>query len=154
MISFFVTGQPITQGSKKGFVNPRTGRVIITDDAGAPRKHWRTLVTDNALYAMGEQPPFPAPVYIDLTFFLPKPKSAPKGRVTWPTKKPDIDKLTRPVLDSLKGVCYQDDSNIIDLAVKKEWAVPDEGQLVGVLIEVGCLVPSMTQDAPLLGELA
>lgn len=56
------------------------------------------------------------------------PKSYTKKRVQVirdglekPTKKPDADNIGKVILDSLNGVAYKDDSQIIDLRIKKEY---------------------------------
>ena len=56
------------------------------------------------------------------------PKSYSKKRVQAiidglekPTKKPDDDNIGKIILDSLNGIAYKDDANIINLQVKKEY---------------------------------
>lgn len=39
-----------------------------------------------------------------------------------PTKKPDIDNITKCVLDALNGIAYHDDSQIVRLTVEKFYA--------------------------------
>lgn len=38
-----------------------------------------------------------------------------------PTKKPDVDNITKSVLDSLNGIAYKDDSQVTGLEVMKEY---------------------------------
>jgi Holliday junction resolvase RusA-like endonuclease len=52
---------------------------------------------------------------------MPRPQSLPK-RVTAHVKKPDVDKLSRCLLDSLKGVVWTDDSQVIVLSARKYYA--------------------------------
>ena len=40
-LHFRVNGIPTTQGSKRGFVNPKTSRVVIVDDNKPELKRWR-----------------------------------------------------------------------------------------------------------------
>lgn len=90
---------------------------------------WRRLVADVAQqYAPPEL--WDGPVRIDLTFGLPKPKSAPKSRRVWPDKRPDLDKLIRSVLDSLTHIVFQDDSQIVEINASKDYGPP------GVAIEI------------------
>lgn len=44
-------------------------------------------------------------------------KSAPVHH----TQTPDTENLAKPVLDALKGVCWRDDSQVVDLQVLKMW---------------------------------
>jgi len=46
--------------------------------------------------------------------------SAPR----YPTTKPDADKICRATLDSLTGIVFDDDSRIVELLVRKEYAQP------------------------------
>lgn len=58
---------------------------------------------------------------LDVTFYLPRPPSLPK-RIIYPMRKPDLDKLTRAIGDSLKGIVYDEDSRIVDLNTRKRFA--------------------------------
>lgn len=58
------------------------------------------------------------------------PKSATKGKklamkhnITRPTKKPDGDNISKIILDALNKVAYKDDSQVVDLKVKKWWSL-------------------------------
>lgn len=124
MTTFTVLGTPKPQGSKRAYLNRKTGKPILTESAGAPLKDWRTDVQQAAIAAMGDQPPFEGPVAVWLEFNLPRPKSHPKTRVTWPITRPDIDKLVRAVLDAITHVCFIDDSQVVTFIASKEWGVP------------------------------
>ena len=70
-------------------------------------------------------------ILIEYKFFYERPKShyrtgkyknllkknAPKIHTT----KPDIDNLVKFVCDSLNGVCYRDDSQIVELKAEKHY---------------------------------
>ena len=51
------------------------------------------------------------------------------------TKKPDIDNITKVVLDALNKVAYEDDTQIVEVASIKRWATEDK--LVVVIDELG-----------------
>lgn len=57
---------------------------------------------------------------VGLVFTMPKPKSAPKRKPSWPTTKPDVDKLARNALDALQiaGI-LRDDAQVVSLIVWK-----------------------------------
>ena len=126
VIAFEVHGLPIPQGSTRVWMV--NGKPITTSSArglGA----WRRLVAD---VAQGYAPKqlWEGPVAIQLHFGLPKPKSAPKTRRVWPDKRPDLDKLTRAVLDALTYVVFGDDSQVVEIQASKDYGAP------GVVIEV------------------
>lgn len=39
----------------------------------------------------------------------------------YPTKKPDIDNIAKSILDALNSVVYRDDSQVVELIVKKSY---------------------------------
>ena len=125
-IMFQVHGLPTPQGSTRAFVVK--GKPIITSTAKG-LSAWRRLVADVAQDFAPEQP-WEGPVGIDLHFGLPKPKSAPKTRRVWPDKRPDLDKLTRAVLDALTYVVFADDSQVVEIRATKDYGAP------GVAVEV------------------
>ena len=119
-ITFFVPGIPRPGGSKKGFYNPKAGRVLIVKAGGKREENWRQAVSFAAMHAMGERPPFAGPVLADAVFYMPRPKShyrtgkhAGELRPDAPTvhtKKPDLTKLWRGTEDAMTGIVWQDDS--------------------------------------------
>jgi Holliday junction resolvase RusA-like endonuclease len=130
-VSFTVAGLPAPQGSKRAFVNHRTGKAVVMEMAGAKLSDWRSAVRDTAVGVMlGMAPgaargPLTGPLSVSLAFTLPKPKSAPKTRRTWPDKRPDLDKLVRATLDGLTGPLFADDAQVILLEAGKLY--PGEG---------------------------
>ena len=121
-----VIGLPVSQGSKCARVV--RGRAILTDGFGdKPRRlrDWRASVAACArlwLQQNGMPAPLDGPVELTATFYLPRPKSAPK-RVLYPATKPDLDKLTRAIGDALAKIAYTDDSRIVQINVGKRFAV-------------------------------
>ena len=112
MNSFFVPGIPVQQGSMKAFNN----RVV--HNSPAKLKEWRKSV---AFYAELSQVEFyqkQEPVYIQLVFNMPKPKSVKRD---WPSVPPDLDKLIRSVLDALKGIAYADDGQVVQIHATKQY---------------------------------
>jgi crossover junction endodeoxyribonuclease RusA len=126
LISFQVHGLPIPQGSTRAWVIH--GKPIITSSAKG-LSTWRRLVADVA-QNFAPKEPWDGPVGIELHFGLPKPKSAPKKKRVWPDKRPDLDKLTRAVLDALTYVVFADDSQVIEIQASKDYGAP------GVVVEV------------------
>lgn len=64
---------------------------------------------------------FEGPVAVRITFALPRPKSLSKSVIAH-LKKPDLDKLARGSLDAMKGVLWNDDSQVVELSVRKVYA--------------------------------
>lgn len=116
-VSFFVPGIPKPQGSKRGFV--RGGKAVLVEAAGQAHKDWRATV---ALAAAESYVPMTGlldgPLTLDVTFTMPKPKSRPKRR-PMPDSAPDLDKLLRLVGDSLTGVVWRDDAQVVECHARK-----------------------------------
>jgi crossover junction endodeoxyribonuclease RusA len=94
---------------------------------------WRTTVAWHVAQHW-KSGPLGGAVCVDLNFVLPRPASTPKKTTPPAIKRPDADKLTRAVFDALTGVCWRDDSQIIDFHTSKRLAELDE--LPGVQIEI------------------
>lgn len=125
-VSFFIEGNPIPQGSK---VVARGGGKTWLRDANASRlKPWRHVVAIAADIGVT----FDTPVTVTLSFVLPRPQR-PKWWV--PAVKPDIDKLSRAVLDGLTdGGLIRDDALVVDLTVSKRY--PNPGDPCGVGVDI------------------
>jgi len=124
--SFEVRGVPAPQGSARGFVVD--GNVHITS-ANRGLAAWRRLVSDVAQHHAPSSL-WEGPLAVTLAFRVPGPKRAPKLRRTWPERRPDLDKLCRACLDSLTGIVWRDDSQVVRLEAEKDYGAP--GVIVGV----------------------
>ncbi len=129
MIEFTVLGCPVPQGSMKGFVI--RGRARLTSDNPA-LKDWRLQVAGAAMMACTNRELLlqdQSPREIRLKFFFRKPLSAPKYR-TAPTVRPDLDKLTRAILDSLTGILYSDDALVTRFGhIEKYYGTPERVEI-------------------------
>ena len=130
-LTFTAYGTPRPQGSAKAFV--RGNRAFITSD-NAKLKPYRHTLTQVALEELRRNVP-EGPlcsrgigVEVSITFVLAKPKSKAK-RVTEVVVKPDVDKLCRAVLDSLTGVAYEDDSQVVALTAQKQYGMPERTEV-------------------------
>lgn len=128
-IELRVIGIPATQGNKTGFV--KNGKAVLVEGRRPAARQkfsdWRHGVAEEGRRWQeqhGEPGLLEGPLMMNLTFGLPRPKSAPKTRRTWPigALSGDVDKLARAVLDALTGVLFGDDAQVIALAVIKDYA--------------------------------
>jgi len=130
VLRFFVPGIPRPGGSKKGFYNAKMRRVIITEDC-KKNKDWRASVALCASEAC--KSPLQGPLKFTFRFLLPRPKghfgkrgllaSAPK----YPTTKPDGSKLARGTEDSLTGIVWRDDAQVVRQTVSKDYTLDTPG---------------------------
>lgn len=143
VLGFHQLGIPVQQGTIRSFGK---GQPSVHGNA-AKLKPWRAQVQAAAEEAIALQAadrpdlsfPLQGPVGVGTYFTRKKPTSAPKTRTTFPTAAPDLDKLIRAILDSLKpaGV-YLDDAQVVWIESKKVYPMEDVHALhvPGVLIEV------------------
>lgn len=142
--SFFVSGTPRPGGSKNAFAIRRngipTGRVAVTDASGKNGKAWRQAVALAARQAY-QGPPLTGPVRLTVRFSMPRPRNHYRsgrfstllkpGAPHWHIAKPDSLKLARLVEDSLTGIAWVDDSQIV-LEELAKWYHTEPGAWVTV----------------------
>lgn len=122
-LAFSVFGLPAPQGSKS-FKGMRAGHAVMVESSKKV-KPWRRVVELSALAARGDMPTMTGPISVVMVFTLPKPKSAPKTRRTWPDRKPDLSKLVRSTEDALTSAkVWGDDAQVVELVAYK--AYPNE----------------------------
>jgi Holliday junction resolvase RusA-like endonuclease len=142
-----VPGVPIPQGSKNAFRHSKTGRVVVIE-ANRDLEAWRHLVTLKARRAWGARLTHPGAMDVQLIFRLPRPaghlgtgRNAGQVKLSapaLPAVKPDLDKLTRAILDALtQARVWEDDSRVVALHCWKFYA--DHGRRPGVHISVSAV---------------
>jgi len=128
---------PCVHGQRPSMAHPCpscwfTGRVAVSDAGGDKTKLWRQEVAKAALIAMREADlaPFECALEVEMIFQIPRPKShfrsdgvtlrpgSPLQHVT----RPDVLKFTRATEDSLTGICFADDSQIVKETIEKAFS--------------------------------
>ena len=119
------------EGDPKGKGRPRFSRVgsftkVYTDKQTLT---YEAMIATFAKQAMGGTKPLKTPVSVFLYVRLPIPQTYSKKRreaclngSEMPCKKPDIDNIAKTYLDAMNGVIFVDDTQVIDLHVKKVYA--------------------------------
>lgn len=141
IITFFVPGIPATSGSKRAFVNPKTGKAIVAPDNPAKQNTWMSDVKYYAEKAFDGLPVKREPFMFVMTFIFTRPKGhygtgRNEGKVKpsaplRPTGRPDLTKLTRAAEDALAGVIWVNDSQVVGQTVCKQY-----GDRPGVAIAI------------------
>lgn len=134
ILSLFIAGDPVAKGRPR--VTVRNGRAW----AYTPRK---TEVAEKAIRALAQiemrgKKPVEGPVCLTYTATLPIPKSWPKKKraaaiagSVLPTTKPDLDNAIKLLADSLIGVAYAGDQQIVAMVAFKRY-----GERPGIDVEV------------------
>ena len=127
-LRFIVYGQAEPAGSKRSVGHRR----II--DANPKAADWKRHVAQHVGAAYDGQELLTGPLSVEMVFYRPRPanhygtgrnqgvvkKSAPE----YPTTRPDCLKLGRGVEDSLTGIIWADDSQIVDEHLSKLYGSP------------------------------
>ena len=132
-----VYGLPAPKGSKSFKGMSKAGHAIMVESSKKV-KPWAESVKWAAMEYRGNMH-IAGPVSVSMVFTLPKPKSAPKRRVTYPDRKPDIDKLCRSTLDALVAVgSLEDDARVVCLTSRKVFPGEDPDSLMcpGAVISI------------------
>lgn len=137
-VTFTVLGRPQPAGSKKGFVNPKTGRVIITDDAKKSRP-WKSVCSGDAHVAMAGRVLLDGPLGFKVTFYVQRPKShfgtgrnartLKDSAPAYPAVKPDTTKLVRAIEDALTGIVWRDDAQVVTQVAFKRYGEPERAEV-------------------------
>lgn len=139
MINFFVHGTPRTSGSKSGYYNKKTSKIIMAP-AGKHQKSWQEAVKCAALEAgYNGKMLIEGPIRLECVFqYVRNPKDFKKhggllkGKNKEKITRPDLSKLVRAVEDVLTKLIWYDDSQVIMQVARKLYA-DQEG--VRILIE-------------------
>ncbi len=132
MIEFRVPGVAAPQGSKKAF-RTRGGRIALVESCSRVKPYRATVaLAAREVWAEGATHGSVG-VSIAFTFVRPKSHYNAKGvlraGVATHPGKPDIDKLCRAVLDSLTGIIYADDSQVVSLVATKSYGNTAESRI-------------------------
>lgn len=136
VIRIDVLGTPAPKGSGRAMM--RGGRPVHVPSGSDANKNalesWDVAVRLAARDVVGQRRTSPVlvqtPLAVVLVFRMRRPGGHYKGKSGElkasapfaPMTKPDADKLTRATLDSLHGIVFDDDSRIVELMVRKEYA--------------------------------
>ena len=112
-----VYGSPVPQGRPRF---ARAGNYVRTYDPEKSRE-WKHSVRFQVVNLLGGHPDIhEGPLSLQLRFYLPRPKSLPK-KVAHHVKRPDVDNLAKGCLDAIRKILYDDDAQIVELVVRKEY---------------------------------
>ena len=128
IISFIVPGEPIAKARARVFYNKNAGRVMAyTPTKTANFENWiKQIAIDYKPQCGLLCTPLKLRVIVyrsmPKSFSLKKIQAAEKGMIL-PTTKPDLDNYIKSIKDALQKLIYQDDSQIVELTARKEYAL-------------------------------
>lgn len=124
MVTFTIPGQPIPKGRPR-FARRGAHVMAYTD---AKTAGYERMVKLAAGVAMAGRAPLAGPVHLSIDLVLQVPASwsnkkralALAGEVR-ATKKPDLDNFCKLLGDGLNGVCWIDDSQVVQITMRKDY---------------------------------
>lgn len=120
----------IIEGKPEPQLRPRARRTGNSIQLYDPEKtsNYKKYVTLTAKQQWKDKP-LEGELQVVMDIYRQIPKSTSKkrrglknDRIIRPTVKPDIDNYTKGILDSLNGICYKDDSQIVSLIANKYYS--------------------------------
>jgi len=127
LVTFKVPGKPQGKGRPRF---ARRGKFVSTY-TDEKTKTYENQISDIAMVAMGASEPLKTPLVAFIYISYPIPASYSKTRkedclsgLERPTKKPDIDNIVKAFLDSMNGIVYVDDAQVVDLFTTKVYGEP------------------------------
>lgn len=124
-IHFQVEGDPKGKGRPRFSTFGKFTRVYTDKQT----LDYEAVIKSCAVDAMGSTDPLETAVSVFLYVRLAVPQSYSKKRteaclsgLEKPCKKPDIDNIAKTYLDAMNGVIFKDDTQVIDLHVKKVYS--------------------------------
>ena len=128
MFDIIVYGDPVSKGSTRAFVPKGWKRAVVTA-ANPKTKIWEKTIRDTCSEL--SLTPDSLPWRVRIKFAMKRPQKMPKGR-THHTVKPDLDKLTRCVLDALTGIAWVDDAQVVSITAVKTYCSGTDGPHVRI----------------------
>ena len=118
--------------AKQSFRTTRTGQKYL--DASVIR--YRKAIRNMAIAQMRNQKAekIEGAVNMNIIYAFRRPKSLSKkerneidgGKNIPKTTKPDIDNLTKAILDALNGIAWKDDAQVTQINIQKVWSAKDQ----------------------------
>lgn len=130
MITFTIPGE--VRGKGRPRAANRGGRTVMYTDARTVA--YEAEVALRGRQAMAGQPPLEGPVTLLIEILVKPPVSWPHKRRTdavlgliYPTGRPDIDNVSKAIMDGLNGVAWLDDSQVVVLVAAKCYSAERHG---------------------------
>ena len=121
-IDLTIEGEPVGKGRPRVTSRGKFAHAYTP----AKTKNYERLASNTYLEKYNYDDQLKGPIEATMECYFPIPKGFTKkvkkfisNNKVYYTKKPDIDNIVKSVLDSLNGLAYEDDSQIIKLSVKK-----------------------------------
>jgi len=118
--------------AKQSFRTTRTGNKYLDPSVIKYRKAIRNMAILQMRKQKAER--IEGAVNMNIIYAFRRPKSLSKkerneidgGKTVPKTTKPDIDNLTKAILDALNGIVWKDDAQVTQINIQKVWSAKDQ----------------------------
>jgi len=118
--------------AKQSFRTTRTGNKYLDASVIKYRKAIRNMAISQMRNQKAER--IEGAVNMNIIYAFRRPKSLSKkerneidgGKNIPKTTKPDIDNLTKAILDALNGIVWKDDAQVTQINIQKVWSAKDQ----------------------------
>jgi len=122
-VEFVVIGVPVAKGRAR---SARLKSGITIHYTPTKTVNFEKMVASDAKKAMHGKELLTGPLHLDITFYMPIPKSWAKKKKAaalnneiFPVTKPDCSNLQKGCEDAMNEIVYHDDSQIVDVHILK-----------------------------------
>ena len=135
-----IPGVPVAQPRQRNSIMKIAGRLMAHNYTPArhPVNQWKAAVA-LAWQQRTTEPPLEGPVYLSVSFVMPRPGRLDakrySGRAMWHDKKPDCDNLVKSLKDALSGLAWKDDAQVCQLMCSKSYAASEEQPHCEIYVE-------------------
>lgn len=118
--------------AKQSFRTTRTGNKYLDPSVIKYRKAIRNMAIAQMRNQKAER--IEGAVNMNIVYAFRRPQSLSKkerneidnGKIVPKTTKPDIDNLTKAILDALNGIVWKDDAQVTQINIQKVWSAKDQ----------------------------
>ena len=118
--------------AKQSFRTTRTGNKYLDPSVIKYRKAIRNMAIAQMRNQKAEK--IEGAVNMNIVYAFRRPQSLSKkerneidgGKTVPKTTKPDIDNLTKAILDALNGIVWKDDAQVAQINIQKIWSAKDQ----------------------------
>ena len=124
IFTFTIPGKAVPQGrGRAARIHTKTGREFVKVMDESKSRNWKAYIKYLAAHEMqrsnfeGFSSISPLRMRVMVVMVRPKKPKNPH----WPIVKPDVSNIIKGIEDALNGLVYPDDSQLVEIAIRKQY---------------------------------
>lgn len=129
IVQFTIPGEPVGKGRARIVTNKYTGKAhgVTPHKSVTYENHVKLMFCNAGHKPTDEEYKGEIQITVECFYGIPKSKSKKEKALMLsgdilPTKKPDVDNVLKIICDSLNGIAYHDDSQIVLACIEKRYS--------------------------------